>query len=170
MRGNMRENPKVEKEGREVWVVDESSLLATRQVNRLLHLASLIGIERVLFVGYERQHHANEAGRPLYQMRQAGMTTASLTVIRRQRDPELRKAVELAAAGKLAETIAALSEQQRIREISEPPERYRAIAEDYLRSHRAGQTTLVVSPAIEERNELNPVIRRLLAEPRPGVR
>ncbi len=161
---NLLENPKLEKRGREVWIVDESSLLATRQVNRLLHLAKQIGVERVLFVGDERQHHAIEAGRPLYQMRQAGMTAASLTVIRRQRDPGLRKAVELAAAGKLAETIAVLSEQQRIREIAEPPERYRAIAEDYLRSHRAGQTTLVVSPAIEERSELNRVIRDLLVD------
>ena len=42
------------------------------------------------------------------------MTTASLTVIRSQRDPELRRAVELAAAGKIAESIDALSQQQRI--------------------------------------------------------
>jgi conjugative relaxase-like TrwC/TraI family protein len=161
---SLLENPSVEKRGRELWIVDESSLLATRQVNRLLHLARQTGVERIVFVGDERQHHAIEAGRPLYQMRQAGMTTASLTVIRRQRDPELRRAVELAAAGKLAETIAALSEQQRITQIAEPADRYRAIAEDYLRSHQAGRTTLVVSPAIEERAELNRVIRELMVE------
>jgi hypothetical protein len=161
---SLLENPSVEKHGRELWIVDESSLLATRQVNRLLHLAKQIGVERIVFVGDERQHHAIEAGRPLYQMRQAGMTTASLTVIRRQRDPELRHAVELAAAGKLAETVVALSEQQRINAIAPPAERYRAIAEDYLRSHQAGQSTLVVSPAIEERSELNRVIREILVE------
>jgi conjugative relaxase-like TrwC/TraI family protein len=161
---SLLENPGIEKHGRELWIVDESSLLATRQVNRLLHLAKVVGVERVVFVGDERQHHAIEAGRPLHQMRQAGMTTASLTVIRRQRDPELRHAVELAAAGKLAETVAALSEQQRINAIAPPADRHRAIAEDYLRSHRAGQTTLVVSPAIEERSELNQVIRNLLVE------
>jgi hypothetical protein len=97
-------------------------------------------------------------------MRQAGIITASLTVIRRQRDPELRQAVELAAAGKLGETISSLSERQRITAIAPPADRYRAIAEDYLRSHLAGQTTLVVSPAIEERSELNHVIRNLLVE------
>ncbi|HLW69061.1 MAG TPA: MobF family relaxase [Candidatus Binataceae bacterium] len=161
---SLLENPGVEKHGRELWIVDESSLLATRQVNRLLHLAKVVGVERVVFVGDERQHHAIEAGRPLHQMRQAGMTTVSLTVIRRQRDPQLRHAVELAAAGKLAETISALSEQQRINAIAPPVERYRAIAEDYLRSHQAGQTTLVVSPAIEERTELNQVIREILVE------
>jgi len=161
---SLLENPPAEKHGRELWIVDESSLLATRQVNRLLHLAREVGVERIVFVGDERQHHAIEAGRPLFQMRQAGMTTASLTVIRRQRDPELKRAVELAAAGKLAETIAALSDQRRIAQIAAPADRYRAIAEDYLRSHQAGQTTLVVSPAIEERAELNRVIRTLLVE------
>ena len=161
---SLLENPPAEKHGRELWIVDESSLLATRQVNRLLHLAREVGIERVVFVGDERQHHAIDAGRPLYQMRQAGMTTASLTVIRRQRDPELRQAVELAAAGKLVETVAALSDQQRIIEVLSSAERYRVIAEDYLRSHQAGRTTLVVSPAIEERTALNRVIRELLVE------
>ena len=161
---SLLENPKLEKQGRELWILDESSLLANRQVNRLLHLAKQVRVERVVFVGDERQHHAIEAGRPLYQMRQDGMTTASLTVIRRQRDPELRKVVELAAAGKFAETIVVLSEQQRINQIAQPDDRYRAIAEDYLHSYRAEQTTLVVSPAIEERSELNRVIRALLVE------
>ena len=156
------ENPKPEKQGKELWIVDESSLLATRQMNRLLHLARDMRVERIVFVGDERQHHAIEAGRPLFQMRQAGMTVASLTAIRRQRDPALREAVELAAAGKLAESVAALAQQSRIHEIPQATDRYRAIAEDYLASHRAGQTTLVVSPAIEDRTELNRVIRELL--------
>ena len=153
------ETPQVEKHRKELWIVDESSLLATRQVNQLLGHAKEIGIERVVFVGDERQHHGIEAGRPIYQMRQAGMASASLSVIRRQRDPELRQAVELVAEGKLAQAITALSEQQRINQISAPNDRYYAIAEDYLRSHRAKQLTLVVSPAIEERTELNRVIR-----------
>jgi conjugative relaxase-like TrwC/TraI family protein len=161
---SLLENPKPEKPGKELWIIDESSLLATRQVNRLLHLAGELGVERIVFVGDERQHHAIEAGRPLFQMRQAGMTVASLTAIRRQRDPALREAVELAAAGKIAESVAALSEQSRIREIPQATDRYRAIAEDYLASHGAGQATLVVSPAIEERSELNRVIRELLVE------
>ena len=39
-----------------------------------------------------------EAGRTLYHMRQAGMTTVSLVVIRRQRNAQLRSAVELACS------------------------------------------------------------------------
>ena len=78
----------------EVWIVDESSLLPTRQVNRLLWKAPEQGVERIVFVGDQRQHHAIEAGRPIYQMQQAGMPVARLDTIRRQRDPELREAVD----------------------------------------------------------------------------
>ncbi len=51
---------------REIWIVDESSLLPTRQVNRLLHKANDEGVVRVVFVGDQRQHHAIEAGRPIF--------------------------------------------------------------------------------------------------------
>lgn len=158
------ENPPPDKHGREFWIVDESSLLATRQVNRLLHLAKDAGVERIVFVGDQRQHHAIEAGRPVYQMQQAGMATASLSVIRRQRDPELRRVVELAAAGKAGEVIEALRQQSRIMQITPAADRYRAIGEDYLRSYQASQRTLVVSPSNEERRELNRMIRELLVE------
>jgi ATP-dependent exoDNAse (exonuclease V) alpha subunit len=161
---SLLENPPQEKHGRELWIVDESSLLATRQVNRLLHLAKDASIERIVFVGDHRQHHAIEAGRPVYQMQQAGMATAVLNVIRRQRDPELRRAVELASAGKAGEVIEALRQQDRITQIAPAVDRYRAIANDYLRSYEAGQRTLVVSPANEERRELNRTIRELLVE------
>ena len=161
---SLLENPPPEKHGREFWIVDESSLLATRQVNRLLHLAKDAGVERIVFVGDQRQHHAIEAGRPVYQMQQAGIAIVSLNVIRRQRDPKLRRAVELASAGKAAEVIEALKQQDRITQIAAAVDRYRAIAEDYLRSYQAGQRTLVVSPANEERRELNRTIRELLVE------
>jgi ATP-dependent exoDNAse (exonuclease V) alpha subunit len=161
---SLLEDPHIEWQRKEFWIIDESSLLATRQVNRLLHIAKDAGIERIVFVGDHRQHHAIEAGRPIYQMQQAGMTIASLTVIRRQSDPELRRAVELASAGKAAEVIETLRQQDRIIELAPAADRYRAIAEDYLRSYWAGQRTLVVSSANEERRELNRTIRELLVE------
>jgi conjugative relaxase-like TrwC/TraI family protein len=147
---------------RTLWIVDESSLLATRQVNGLLHQARGRGVEKVVFVGDQRQHHAIDAGRPILQLQQAGMPAAQLETIRRQRDPELRKAVALAAAEKMAEAAALLGEQRRIVAIADPQERYRAIAREYVRSHEAGNSTLVVSPANDERRCLNEAIRAQL--------
>ena len=71
------ENPLPEAQSKELWIIDESSLLGTRQVNAVLHRARDAGVARIVFVGDQRQHHAIEAGRPLHQMQQAGMRRAA---------------------------------------------------------------------------------------------
>ncbi|MBV8136447.1 MAG: AAA family ATPase [Deltaproteobacteria bacterium] len=147
---------------RTFWIVDESSLLAPRQVNGLLRQARERGADRVIFVGDQRQHHAIEAGRPILQLQQAGMPTARLETIRRQRDSEVREAVALAAAEKMVQAAALLGEQRRIVAIADSQQRYRAIAHEYVRSHHAGNSTLVVSPANDARRALNEAIRTRL--------
>ncbi len=143
----------------EVWIVDESSLLPTRQVNRLLHKAREQSVERIVFVGDQGQHHAIEAGRPIYQMQEAGMLVARLDTIRRQRDPELRAAVTHAAKGEIAESLAILERRGDIREVADIEQRRRQIAREYLAAHESGERVLVVSPANDERRELNKAIR-----------
>jgi ATP-dependent exoDNAse (exonuclease V) alpha subunit len=147
---------------KQIWIIDESSLLPTRQVNRLLHKASDEGVARLIFVGDQRQHHAIEAGRPIFQMQQAGMSVARLDTIRRQRDPELREAVERAAKGEISESLLILERRGHIREVADIKERRRQIARDYAVAHEAGKRVLVVSPANDERHELNTAIREEL--------
>jgi ATP-dependent exoDNAse (exonuclease V) alpha subunit len=151
------------KSGPELWIVDESSLLATRPVNELLNIAKDAGIERLVFVGDQRQHHAIEAGAPVRQFLTENMAVAELKVMRRQKDPELKAVVELAARGKPGEALERLQEQNRGHEIADVNQRYQAIAANFLLGHQAGQTTLVVSPGNDERRELNQAIRGLLA-------
>jgi ATP-dependent exoDNAse (exonuclease V) alpha subunit len=79
---SLLENP-IEPARKELWIIDESSLLATRQVNGLLRKARDADVDRIVFVGDQRQHHAIEAGRPIYQMQRAGMAIARLETIRR---------------------------------------------------------------------------------------
>ncbi len=147
---------------KQFWIVDESSLLSTRQTNRLLHRARDQGVERIVFLGDQRQHHAIEAGRPIFQMQQAGMPVARLDVIRRQRDPNLRQAVTLAAAGRIADALTLLESHNRVHEITMANDRYEAIAREYLAAHETGERVLVVSPAKDERRQLNAAIRDLL--------
>lgn len=147
---------------KQLWLVDESSLLSTRQMNQLLHRAGERKVARIVFIGDQRQHHAIGAGRPIYQMLQAGMPVARLDAIRRQRDPQLRQAVTLAAEGRIADALTLLEKQNRVREIARPSDRYRAIAREYLAAHEAGQRVLVVSPANDERRQLNAAIREAL--------
>jgi ATP-dependent exoDNAse (exonuclease V) alpha subunit len=144
---------------KQIWVIDESSLLPTRQVNRILHKAREQSIERIIFVGDQRQHHAIEAGSPIFQMQEAGMLIARLDTIRRQRDPELREAVTLAARGEIAESLAILERRGDIREVADIEQRRKQIAREYVAAHESGQRVLVVSPANDERRELNKAIR-----------
>ena len=87
------------------------------------------------------------------------MLVARLDTIRRQRDPELREAVTHAAKGEIAESLAILERRGDIREVADIEQRRKQIAREYVAAHEAGQRVLVVSPANDERRELNKAIR-----------
>jgi ATP-dependent exoDNAse (exonuclease V) alpha subunit len=74
-----------------VYIVDEASMVGTRQMRAFLE--RLNRYDRVLFVGDVRQHEAVEAGRPYAQMQEAGLRTARLDEILRQKDPVLKEPV-----------------------------------------------------------------------------
>src|SRR5260370_33128305 len=97
-------------------------------------------------------------------MEEAGMRVARLDMIRRQRDPELRKAVYHAANGEIAEAVGILDRAGRIQEVANTAERYASIAGEYTTATAGGERVLVVSPANQERRELNAVIRQALKE------
>ena len=80
-------------------VVDEGSLASTVQARDLLRIANALRIPRVVLVGDEKQLDAVDAGKPFAQLQRAGMRTAVMDQIMRQRDPELRAAVEASLAG-----------------------------------------------------------------------
>jgi conjugative relaxase-like TrwC/TraI family protein len=158
----LRATPLPARTSHEVWIVDESSLLATVQVNELLKLAKERGVERVIFVGDQHQHLAIEAGAPLRQFLADNMAVTQLTTIRRQKEPGLLRAVELTTQGRINEAIDLLVKQNRVTEIKDSPRRYEAIATEYLTTHEAHQNCLVVSPANEERLAINQAIRQKL--------
>jgi conjugative relaxase-like TrwC/TraI family protein len=170
---NQAPRAQLEPQPRAVWIIDESSLLSTRHVHGLLQRAREEGIGRVIFVGDQRQHGAVEAGKPVAQMQQAGMRTARLDVIRRQKDPALRAAVALAAQGKTAQAAQQLIGQGRVTAIPDRDARFALIAREYARHVEHQQHVLVVSPANEERVALNAAIRAELQQrgqlPRAGV-
>ena len=112
-----------------LYFVDESSLTSTNQMKEFLN--RLTPLDRVVLVGDVRQHQAIEAGRPFEQLQDAGMSTAKLDQIVRQKDPELKTAVECLARGDVSEGIRALRTQGRIREIADSAARIREIARDF---------------------------------------
>ena len=158
----LRATPLPAKGEHEVWIVDESSLLATVPVNELLKLAKERGVERIIFVGDQQQHLAIEAGNPLRQLLVDNIAVAYLTTIRRQKDPELLRAVQAGADGRTDESIDLLVEQKRVFEIKDAPARYERIAAEYQNAVELGEHCLVVSSANQERKDINQAIRERL--------
>ena len=143
--------------GKTLYILDESSLASTRQIYEFVE--RLHPNDRVLLVGDTRQHEAVEAGRPFAQLQEAGMRTAKLEEIVRQKDPELKQAVDQLAHGQVGEAVENLDRQGRVHEVKGHEERISAIAREYARSP---ESTLVVSPDNRSRTEINEQIHREL--------
>ncbi len=139
------------------YFVDESSLASTRQMRDFLD--RLGPHDRVLLIGDTRQHQGVEAGRPFEQLQEAGMRTAKLDEIVRQKDPALKSAVELLARGRSAAALIELRQQGRVQEIPDRQERIRTVARMYA---AAPANTLIVSPDNASRRELNLAVRQEL--------
>jgi len=144
-------------EQKHFYLVDESSLASTNQMREFL--SRLGPNDRVLLIGDIRQHQGVEAGRPFEQLQEAGMRTARLDEIVRQKDQALKSAVELLATGQVSAALDALQQQGRVREIPNAEERVRAIAKSYVESP---ENTLIVSPDNASRRELNVAVRQEL--------
>ena len=142
-----------------VYIVDEASMVSTRQMHSFVE--QLNRHDRVLFVGDVRQHEAVEAGRPYAQLQEAGLRTARLDEILRQKDPVLKETVEQLARGEVKEAIASLNNQGRVHEIKDRGERIGEMAREYA---RAPERTLVISPDNESRREINSQIHRSMRQ------
>jgi ATP-dependent exoDNAse (exonuclease V) alpha subunit len=140
-----------------LYVLDESSLASTTQVHAFLQ--RLHAEDRVLLVGDTRQHQAVDAGRPYQQLQEAGMSTARLDDIVRQKDPALKQVVEQLARGDVRGAIQGLDAQGRVHEIADRHQRFSAIAREYVKQP---ETTLVVSPDNQSRRDINDVIHRAM--------
>ncbi|WP_420236286.1 MobF family relaxase [Telmatobacter bradus] len=147
-------HPSANIELRHFYMLDESSLASTRQMRAFLE--KLKPQDRVLVIGDTSQHQAVDAGRPFEQMQQAGMRTSQLDQIMRQKDPELRRAVELLAANDTEKGVALLAEQGRVTEIAGTNERITAIAKDYAAQP---ENTIIVSPDNRSRRQINEAVR-----------
>ena len=143
-------------------VVDECSMLATAQLLALTRLAERIGVARVVLCGDHRQLQSVRPGQPFRVLQEAGMPTAVMDEIVRQRNPVIRKAVRDALSGRPGRALARLAER-----IEEVPAQ--ALAETAAREFLAlppaeRARTLLVAPTNALRREINAVVREGLIE------
>ncbi|HEU5401463.1 MAG TPA: MobF family relaxase [Terriglobales bacterium] len=140
-----------------LYMVDESSLASTQQMRDFLN--KIAPQDKVLLIGDTRQHQGVDAGKPFEQLQEAGMKTAQLDQIMRQKDPELRKAVEHLSNNETAIGVEMLSQQGRITEIVDSQKRIAAIAKSYA---ERPESTLIVSPDNASRRAINQAVRQEL--------
>lgn len=147
--------------GRELWIVDEAGLLSAKGMAALLRHAEEAHA-RVVLVGDVRQHGAVEGGMPFRLLQSAGMMTAELSQIYRQKDnPELLEAVTAASKGDARQAITHLDRLDAIQEIEDWEERHDHMADDFA---ARPDGTLIVAPSNKERDDLNAKIRTRLQE------
>ena len=145
-----------------VLAVDEAAMIDTLRMESLLRIAHELKLARVALVGDTKQLKAVDAGQPFRLLQKAGMATATMKEVKRQRDPELRAAVGLAREGEPGAAIAGLG--KRVREAPreelgiEAGRRWLALAPE----HRAD--TLILAPTHAICRQANDTVREGLAE------
>ncbi|WP_321853632.1 MobF family relaxase [Burkholderia cenocepacia] len=93
----------------EVWVVDESSFLAQRQMAQLHRLAEHAGA-KVVYLGDTLQLQGVEAGKPFELAQKDGIATAYMTDINRQKTDVMKEAVDIITGRNLLDAGARLTD------------------------------------------------------------
>ena len=143
-----------------VLVVDEGSLASTVQARNLLRIARELRLPRVVLVGDGKQLDAVDAGKPFVQLQQSGMKTATMDRIMRQREPELKAAVEASLGGDIKKAFEKLGSN--VAEVN-PDNLAGAAAARWLRlspQERANAGLMAPSHALRE--QINAIVRERL--------
>jgi conjugative relaxase-like TrwC/TraI family protein len=144
-----------------VVVMDESSTTSTYAMHYIVDLIERVGGQLVC-IGDTRQIGAVGPG-GLYG-RLATVTDAiELNEIRRQRDPEDRRIVELAHEGRGSDAIDLLRANDRLQITDTHDEALDAVALDWHQSFRGGDDAVMIARRIRDVAELNERARELLA-------
>ena len=91
-----------------VLAVDEASMIGTVQMEKLLRIARTLEIARVVLAGDTAQLKSVTAGQPFHLMQMAGVATAVMDEVLRQKDPDLKEAVAHAREGEAIDAAYAM--------------------------------------------------------------
>ena len=164
--GNLGDGPELQ-EARDrfkgaVIVVDEASMIGTVQMRNLQHVTERTGAARLALVGDRLQLRSVEAGQPFRLLQEAGMETARMDDILRQRSVDLKAAVTHMVAGDADLALQDLGGD--VREL--PPDRLAKTAAQLWLAlpPEARRRTVILAPTHGQREETTAALRRGLAE------
>lgn len=142
----------------QLWVVDETGMMSARQAHQLMRKAQAEHA-KVIMVGDRQQLSSIEAGKPFAVLQNKGMETARMDQIMRQRNEQLKLAVEKIVRHNGKGAIHDLSDS--IHQIENRDERLKLVANKYLETPRNERSnTLVITETNHDRAYLSTKIRK----------
>ena len=143
-----------------LWIVDEASMMGTKQCSALFDLAKREGA-RLVLVGDRQQLPAIEAGKPFALLQDRGAKVATMSEVMRQKTKWLKKVVDLVIGRKGKHALDALNKN--VFEVPDRKTRLNEVANYYL--EKKGDITrrpLMITGTNADRNELNELVRTRL--------
>ncbi len=150
--------------GKSIWLVDEASLLSTKDTDRLLTKAKKQNA-RVILVGDVKQLGSVEAGAAFRQMQENGISTYELDQIVRQDNKKTLDAVYSAIEGDAERVLDILSNGggKVVEESKGAVSRHQKIVNDYMSLTKDERSkTLLIDPSREGRDNLTKLLRTSL--------
>ena len=148
--------------GGAVLILDEASMVGTVQMRALTRIAAQTDVARLALIGDRRQLRAVEAGQPFGLLQDAGMPTARMDEVVRQRDADLRAAVLHMVADEPRLAVEELGNGVLEMEGDKLGRRAAQLWLDLDPGLRAG--TAILAPTHELRAEINAAVRQGLSE------
>lgn len=148
----------IHKNEKEVWIVDEASMINNNLFNELCKAAEERG-SKVVFIGDNKQLQAIGAGSSFDNMvRKNRISYVVLENIRRQKDQELKEAVIEAVKGDVNRSLNILS--SRTIEIKDRETRLKKIADDYsFQRSDDREKSIILTGSNYDRHEINGYVR-----------
>ncbi|QEY13282.1 MobF family relaxase [Cellvibrio sp. KY-YJ-3] len=150
----------------QVWIVDEASLLSTRDMHRLVMLAEKRAA-RVVLVGDVQQLGSVEAGAAFRQLQEFGIETFKLDEIVRQQNESALSAVYAGIEGDARKALQLLEgEGGSVTQVDgDKTSRYKKIVESWVSlTLDERDKTLIIDPSRAGRRELTSEIREALKQ------
>lgn len=146
-----------------VLVVDEASMIGSRQMHEIISRAEQAGA-RIVFIGDTKQLQAISAGNMFAKLQEVGaMKTAEMKDVLRQKEEGYKEIIKDISNKKIDSAFNKLDRQGRISEEHDRAERLGKIVQDYT-ARKDYREVLIVTARNNDRNDLNQAIRAELKE------
>lgn len=157
------ENGKVDSiHGKEVWVIDECSMIGNIAMEKLLSMAQKYQA-KVVLLGDVKQLQAISAGRAFQELQKYSTVTRSdMTEVIRQKTEHMKTIVAHSTDKRGDEALAVLFEKSTIHELKDGNDRLDRAVHEFVQAKESGRSVVVLAQNNRSREQANRSIREKL--------